>query len=74
MTDPASILALADVDAAIAYCLRHGEEVGAYWYRSEAEADALPMTIADEQPSPSRQELLARRPEQEKANAATGRR
>ena len=66
-------LALADVYAAIAYYLRHGEEVRAYLDRRTAEADALQMKVAGERPSPSRQELLARRREQEKADAATGR-
>ena len=65
-------LELADVHAAIAYYLRHRDEVGAYLERRRDEAAALKAKIEAERPRVSRDELLARRIAAEKANAATG--
>ncbi len=65
-------LDLADVHAAIAYYLRHRDEVRAYLKRREAEADAVRAKIEAEHPRISREELLARRNARERADAPTG--
>jgi uncharacterized protein (DUF433 family) len=65
-------LGLADVHAAIAYYLRHRDEVLAYLKRRKEEAEALRAKIEAERPRVSREELLARRSAREKANAPTG--
>ena len=65
-------LNLADVHAAIAYYLRHREEVRAYRERREEEAKALRAKIEGERPRVSREELLARHSAREKADAPTG--
>jgi uncharacterized protein (DUF433 family) len=65
-------LDLADVHAAIAYYLRHREEVRAYLKRREEESQALRAKIEGERPRVSRDELLARRSAREKADASTG--
>jgi uncharacterized protein (DUF433 family) len=62
-------LGLADVHAAIAYYLRHGEQVRAYLKRREAEATTLRAKIEAERPRVSRAELLARQGAMEKADA-----
>ncbi len=54
-------LSLADVYAAIAYYLRHRDEVRAYLRRREEEARDLRATIEAERPPVLRQELLALR-------------
>src|SRR5437588_12614102 len=54
-------LALADVYAAVAYYLRHRDEVRAYLKRREEEAEALRAKIEAERPRVPRKELLARR-------------
>ena len=66
------MLLLADVHAAIAYYLRHREEVQTYLKRREAEAQALRTKIETEHPRVAREELLARRLAAEKENAQTG--
>ena len=60
-------LVLADVHAAIAYYLRHRDEVRAYLTRRVVEADTLQVKIEAERPRVSRDELLARRGAREKA-------
>jgi uncharacterized protein (DUF433 family)/predicted RNase H-like HicB family nuclease len=65
-------LDLADVHAAIAYYLRHRDEVHAYLTRRKEEADILRVKIETERPRVTRQELLARRQAKEKADAPTG--
>ena len=65
-------LELADVHAAIAYYLRHRDEVRLYLKRREEEAKILRSTIEAERPRVSREELLARRRAAEKADAPTG--
>ena len=65
-------LKLADVYAAIAYYLRHQDEVQAYLKRREERAEALRAKIESERPRISRAELLARREAREKANAPAG--
>jgi uncharacterized protein (DUF433 family) len=64
-------LVLADVYAAIAYYLRHGDEVRAYLKRRREEADALQLKIEAERPRITREELLARHAAMEKADAPT---
>jgi uncharacterized protein (DUF433 family) len=54
-------LVLADVYAAIAYYLRHRDEVRAYLKRREDEAEALKAKIEADVPPVSREELLTRR-------------
>ena len=54
-------LALADVYAAIAYYLRHRDEVRAYLKRRGEEAEVLRAQIEAARPPVSRDELLARR-------------
>jgi uncharacterized protein (DUF433 family) len=54
-------LGLADVYAAIAYYLRHRDDVRAYLKRREEEAAALRAKIEAERPRVTRDELLARR-------------
>ena len=66
------VLVLADVHAAIAYYLRHREEVRAYLKQRKVEAEALRARIEGERPRISREELLARRSAQERADAPTG--
>jgi uncharacterized protein (DUF433 family) len=56
-------LSLADVHAAIAYYLRHRDEVRAYLKRRKEEAETLRAKIEAERPRISREELLARRNE-----------
>jgi uncharacterized protein (DUF433 family) len=65
-------LVLADVYAAVAYYLRHRDEVRAYLRRRQEEAAALRAKIEAERPRVSREELLARRRAREKARAPTG--
>src|SRR6478752_7559915 len=52
-------LALADVHSAIAYYLRHREEVQAYLKRRKEEAETLRAKVEAERPRVSRAELLA---------------
>jgi uncharacterized protein (DUF433 family) len=65
-------LDLADVHAAIAYYLRHRQEVRLYLKRRDEEAKALQAKIEAERPRVSREELLARRRARQKADAPTG--
>ena len=65
-------LELADVYSVIGYYLRHRDEVRAYLKRREEEAEALRARIEAERPRISREELLARRGVEEKANAPVG--
>lgn len=65
-------LVLADVYAAIAYYLRHREEVQAYVKRRLEEAEALRAKIEAGHSRVTRSELLARRGAREKADAPTG--
>jgi uncharacterized protein (DUF433 family) len=65
-------LVLAHVHAAIAYYLRHRDEVRAYLKRRNEEAETLRARIETERPRVSREELLARRGAPEKADASTG--
>ncbi len=65
-------LSLPDVYAAIAYYLRHRDEVRAYLQRREEEADVLKVKLEGEYPPVSRKELLARRSDRENADASTG--
>src|SRR3972149_6199031 len=62
-------LVLADVHAAIAYYLRHRNEVRAYLKQREEEAVALRSKIEAERPRVSPDELLARRHAAETADA-----
>jgi len=65
-------LKLVDVYGAIAYYLRHRDEVQAYMKRREDRAEALRAKIESERPRISREELLVRREAREKANAPAG--
>jgi uncharacterized protein (DUF433 family) len=65
-------LVLSDVHAAIAYYLRHRDEVRAYLKQREEQAADLRAKIESERPPVSREELLARRSATETANAPTG--
>jgi uncharacterized protein (DUF433 family) len=65
-------LSLEDVYAVVAYYLRHRAEVRAYLDRRDAEAQSLRETIEAERPRISREELLARRSEGVRTNAASG--
>jgi uncharacterized protein (DUF433 family) len=65
-------LVLADVHAAIAYYLRHRDEVRAYLKQREEEAAALRTKIETERPRVSPEELLARRNAAETVDAPTG--
>jgi uncharacterized protein (DUF433 family) len=64
-------LALADVYAAIAYYLRHRQEVLGYFARRQGEAESLRQSIEVQRPRLSREELT-RRSAQEKADAPAG--
>lgn len=64
-------LVLADVYGAIAYYLRHRDDVRAYLKRREEEAAALRTQIEAERPGISREELLARRTAARTADAPT---
>ena len=65
-------LDLADVYAAVAFYLRHRDEVRAYVKRREEEAEALRATIEARHPPISRGELLARRVAREAGHAPAG--
>jgi uncharacterized protein (DUF433 family) len=65
-------LVLADVHAAIAYYLRHRDEVRAYLAQRATEAATLQANVEAKHPRVSREELLARRAAQGKADAPTG--
>lgn len=65
-------LALADVHAAIAYYLRHRDDVRAFLTQRAEQAGALQTKIEAERPAIARDELIARRNVREKANAPTG--
>ncbi len=54
-------LALADVHGAIAYYLRHPDDVRAYLKRRREEAEALRTKIEAMQPTTTRDDLLSRR-------------
>src|SRR4051812_6664304 len=60
-------LDLADAYAAIAYYLRHRDEVRGYMKRREQEAADLRVKIEAERPRVTRDELLARRSAREQA-------
>jgi uncharacterized protein (DUF433 family) len=62
-------LALADVHAAIAYYLRHRDDVRAYLKRRVEEAEAMRVKLESERPRVTREELLARSTAGEKADA-----
>lgn len=65
-------LALADVHAAIAYYLRHADEVQTYLKRRKDEADSLQAKIEAKCPPIARDELISRRQARENGNASTG--
>jgi uncharacterized protein (DUF433 family) len=65
-------LVLADVHAAIAYYLRHRDDVRAYLKRRAEEAESLRTKIETERPRISRDELIERRNALGKADAPTG--
>ncbi len=65
-------LELSDVHAAIAFYLRHRQEVRAYLTQRLEQAEAMRMKIETERPRVSRAELLARRSAGEKTDAPTG--
>jgi hypothetical protein len=52
-------LTLADVHGAIAYYLRHRDEVRAYIGRRNAQAESLQATIESQHPRPARSDLHA---------------
>jgi uncharacterized protein (DUF433 family) len=72
MTRAYDTLTLADAYAAVAYYLRHRDQVRAYLERREAEAQTLRAKIETDRPRMSRETLLARRSAGERADAATG--
>lgn len=63
-------LDLADVYAVVAYYLRHRDVVGEYMKRRDEKAQELRAQIEAGQRRFSREELIARRGAQEKADAA----
>jgi uncharacterized protein (DUF433 family) len=65
-------LSLPDVYAVIAYYLRHPDDVRAYMSRRAAEASALREAVEAAHPPLSREELLARRGDAQKADAPAG--
>ena len=65
-------LVLSDVYAAIAYYLRHRDEVSAYLKQRAEQAESLRETLEAENPRISREELLARRSVRETDNAQSG--
>lgn len=65
-------LVLADVHAAVAYYLRHRDEVRVYLTRRAEEAESLRTKIETERPRLAPEELLARRGALEKDHAPTG--
>ena len=65
-------LKVADVYGAIAYYLRHREEVTAYMKRRDELAEAMQKKIESERPRITRQELLARRAAMEHKDAVVG--
>jgi uncharacterized protein (DUF433 family) len=65
-------LDLADTYAAIAYYLRHREDVANYLKRRAAEAEAHQAAIEGDRPRVGREELLARRAARERSHAPTG--
>jgi uncharacterized protein (DUF433 family) len=66
-------LDLADTYAAIAYYLRHPEEVDAYLEQIDREADELQRKFEAMEPKPTFREILrARRAEMEQKHAPTG--
>ena len=62
----------ADAYAAIAFYLRHRDEVRAYLKHRAAEAEVLRTKLEADCPRVSRGELLARRSAREKADATAG--
>jgi hypothetical protein len=66
------VLVLADVYGAIAYYLRHREEVQGYLTRRQEEAEVLRAKIEAGHSHVTRDELLARRSAREQADAPTG--
>jgi uncharacterized protein (DUF433 family) len=65
-------LPLADAYSAIAYYLRHRDEIRTYLKRRGEEAGVLREKIEAERPRMSREELLARLRAREKESAPTG--
>lgn len=65
-------LELADVHGAIAYYLRHENEVRVYLKRRQEKAVALREKIETERPRVMREELVARQSAKEKPHAPTG--
>jgi uncharacterized protein (DUF433 family) len=65
-------LELADAHAAIAYYLRHRDEVRTYLKRRDAEAAALRASIEAERPRILAAELLARQTASESVDAPAG--
>jgi uncharacterized protein (DUF433 family) len=65
-------LVLADIHAVIAYYRRRRDGVWSYPKRREVQAEALREKIEAERPRVSREELLARRGAEEKANVKAG--
>lgn len=65
-------LELADVYGAIAYYLRHQDEVNAYIKQREQDAATLQAEIENERPRISKEELVARHSGVEKVHAPTG--
>ncbi len=65
-------LKVADVYGAIAYYLRHREEVTAYMKRRDELAEAMQKKIESERPRITRQELLVRRAAMEHKDVVVG--